>query len=125
MRQVVGYLFVLVSQAVLADRSAYNFTRDIEARGNTLVVRHHHDWSRVPRDSDGWRLRFSAGQPFGVSVETSRLEFLSPEGVLLARVPSPPLTYLTVSADGQYVIGLSTIKFLNSTQAVVFDKRGT
>ena len=94
------------------------------ARGATIMVRHHHDWSRVPTKDGGWRLRYSAATPFGVDDETSNLKFYSSQGAFVARVPSPPLTYLEITADGRYVIGLSEIKHLNATQLVVFSPKG-
>lgn len=115
---------LFVAQTTLADTAAYRGARDIVADGITVTVRHHHDWSRIPSDDGGWRLVYSAARPFGVDLDTSDLKFYSPPGVLVARVPSPPLTYLEVSRDGRYVIGLSEIKFLNPTQLVVFNQNG-
>lgn len=114
---------VMAAVPAFADRSAYSGVRDLAARGSTLMVRHHHDWSRTFKDG-GWLLRYSAETPFGIDEETSNLEFYSTPDTLIVRVPSPPLTHLEISADGRYVIGLSNIKHLNSTQLVVFNSRG-
>lgn len=119
-----GLALALVVQPSFADRAAYSGARDIVSRGATIMVRHHHDWSRVPIRNGAWQLRYSAATPFGVDEETSDLKVYSPQGALVARVPSPPLTYLEISADGRYVIGLSEIKHLNSTQLVVFNPKG-
>jgi hypothetical protein len=107
-----------------ADRAAYGGTRDIVAQGSTIVVRHHHDWSRVPMTNEGWRMKYSAATPLGVDEEVSNLKIYSSEGAVIDQVPSPPLTYLEISDDDRYVIGLSNIKHLNSTQLVVFDSKG-
>jgi hypothetical protein len=119
-----GLALAMVVQPSFADRAAYSGARDIVAHGATIMVRHHHDWSRIPTKDGAWHLRYSAATPFGVDEETSNLEFYSSQGALVARVPSPPLTYLEISADGRYVIGLSEIKHLNPTQLVVFSPKG-
>lgn len=119
-----GLALTLAVQPSLADRAAYSGTRDIVARGATITVRHHHDWSRIPITNGAWQLRYSAATPFGVDEETSNLKVYSSQGALVDQVPSPPLTYLEISTDGRYVIGLSEIKHLNSTQLVVFNPKG-
>lgn len=114
----------MAAQPSFADRAAYSGMRDIVARGVTISVRHRHDWLRIPMNDDGWVLRYSPATPFGVEEDTSNLEFYSPQGELVARTSSPPLTYLKISADDKYVIGLSDIKHLNDDQLVVFDSKG-
>lgn len=119
-----GLALGMIGQASFADRAAYGGSRDIVAHGATITVRHRHDWSRIPVKDDGWILRYSAATPFGVDEKISSLEFYSSQGALVARAPSPPLTYLKISADDKYVIGLSDIKHLNDTQLVVFSPTG-
>ena len=119
-----GLAVAMAAQPSLADRVAYSGARDMVAHGAKITVRHHHDWSRIPLKDDGWVLKYSAATPFGVDEETSNLTFYSSQGALVARIPSPPLTHLEVSADERYVIGLSDIKHLNSTQLVVFGPKG-
>lgn len=126
MRSLVylGLVLGMATQPSVADRAAYGGVREIVAQGNTITVRHHHDWSRIPIKDDGWALRYSPATPFGVAEETSNLEIYSSQGELIVRTPSPPLTYLKISADDKYVIGLSDIKHLNDTHLVVFNPSG-
>lgn len=115
---------MIAARPSFADRVAYSGARDIVEHSATVTVRHHHDWSRTFSEDGRWLLRYSVATPFGVDDETSSLEFYSPQGAIVARVPSPPLTHLEISADGRYVIGLSKIKHLNATQLVVLNSTG-
>ena len=71
----------------------------------------------------GWQLHYSEHRPFGVDPEDAYVAIFSPPDTLI-RVPSPPLTHLSVTDDGACVIGLSNIKFLNLAQLVVYEMRG-
>lgn len=118
-----GLVLALAVQPSFADRAAYGGTRDLVARGVTITVRHHHDWSRIPIKDGAWVLHYTPATPFGVDEEISRVEVLS-QGALVARTSSPPITYLQISDDDKYVIGLSNIKHMNDTQLVVFSSTG-
>jgi len=120
----VALIFATASADSFADRAPYRRQHDLFARGDQLTVRHHHDWSQVPTTDRGMSLHYTTETPFGVELETSNLGFYSSRGDLITRVPSPPLTFLGISADGKYVIGLSNIKYLNLTQLVVFNSLG-
>lgn len=119
---LVLLLFATASQVSFADRIAYRGTQELVAHGAELTVRHGHDWSRVT-SIGSWKLSVSADSPFGVDLKTSSLTFFRGKEQI-ARVASPPLTYLEVSADGRFVIGLSNIKLLNLAQLAVYDERG-
>lgn len=101
---------------VFADRAQYAGRQDLVSQGPTLTVRHQHDWSQLPE-----QLKFSANTPFGVETNVSSLEFFD-RGRPVARISSPPLTYLYVTPDSRYVVGLSRIKVWNDVQLVVFDR---
>jgi hypothetical protein len=123
-RRAPFFFALILAHQAWADRSPYSETRDLIAHGGTLTVRHHHDWSKVLDGERGSVLKFSVTTPFGVDEAVSNLEFRSAGGALVARISSPPLTFLDVSVDGRYVIGLSDIKIANITQLVVFDPSG-
>ena len=114
----------LFAPAALADRSAYGKAVDLEVSAGAVTIRHHHDWSKVSQTDQGWQLHYSERRPFGVDPEDAYVAIFSPPDALVIRVPSSPLTHLSVTDDGTYVIGLSNIKFLNFTQLVVYDMRG-
>ncbi|GFE88516.1 hypothetical protein [Steroidobacter agaridevorans] len=101
---------------VFADRARYGDKKDLTAHSPTLTVRHRHDWSLVLE-----QLRFSLDNPFGVEPNVSSLEFFERDKSI-ARVPSPALTYLHITPDSRYVVGLSRIKAMNDVQLVVFDR---
>lgn len=45
-------------------------------------------------------------------------------GQILFKVPSPALTFLWISDDSKYIVGLSDIRLDNPIQLVIFDKSG-
>jgi hypothetical protein len=126
MRSATVFLLFLFAgvQPSFADRIPYGDRRNLTVQGVTLTVEHQHDWSKVPATEDGWTARYSESAPYGVDEEISNLKFYSSSGELIACVPSPPLTYLALSPDERYVIGLSQIKLANPAQLVVFDSKG-
>jgi hypothetical protein len=64
--------------------------------------------------------------PFGPDNEYAFVVWYSAdERTLIRKLPSPALTWLGVSADSRYVIGLSDIKVWNQIQLVVYGRDGT
>lgn len=112
----IATLAALLSTQSLADRVPYSGSVDLTAARGTLRVRHRHDWSKFK-----WQLRYSERTPFGVEVNVSSLEF-NEGGKRLVTVTSPPLTYLYVTDDARYVVGLSSIKLGNDVQLIVLDR---
>lgn len=120
MRLVVAIVALCFASSATADRIPYGGTVELEASDGQLVIRHHHDWSRV-----GLRVTYTLAEPFGVGNDYSHLSARSAAGsALLWQVPSPPLTWLGLSADGRHIIGLSKIMMSNITQLVVFARGG-
>ena len=98
-------LLTVAGMTVKADLTAYNAVVNLSAAADTFTVRHHHDWSLKKR------------QAF--------LEWTSrPEGKVLSRMPTPALTWLGVTNESRYVIGLSNIKLDNPYQLVVYTRDG-
>lgn len=123
----IALLTATATMPALADRIPYSDRVHLTARTSSLVVNHCHDWSRAltPRLDGEWRLAFSRAAPFGVGPDISSLELYLPNGTTVARLTSPPLRYIKITPDSRYVIGLSDVRLLNSTQALVLDGRGT
>ena len=70
-------------------------------------------------------MSYTVAEPFGVGNDYSYLSARSvSSGSVLWQVPSPPLTWLGISADGRHIIGLSNIMRANITQLVVFARDG-
>jgi len=112
----VATISALLSTSSFADRVTYSGRVDLTAAGGTLSVRHRHDWSQF-----NGLLRYSESTPYGVEANVSSLEF-SERGKPVVTVTSPPLTYLYVTDDARYVVGLSSIKFGNDVQLIVLDR---
>lgn len=116
LRVLLLVIAMVSANPVFADRTRYVGSEDLSSQSPSLTVRHRHDWSRQPN-----QLKVSAENPFGVETSVSSLEFFD-RGRSVARIPCPPLTYLHVTPDSRYVVGLSRIKVLNDVQLVVFDR---
>lgn len=96
-------LFVLFANPAFADRAAYRGILDLKKTSNDLSVEHHHDWSN-PMHLSSLRVvdRTSGKELFDKAV--------------------PAITYLWISPDSQYIVGLSTIKYLNQYQLIVLSR---
>ena len=98
-------LLAVAGAGVKADVTAYNAVVDLSAAADTFTVRHHHNWSMKRRQAFlEWQSR--------------------PAGKVLSRTPTPALTWLGVTNDSRYVIGLSNIKLDNAHQLVVYTHDG-
>ena len=95
----------LAAPFAAADAVAYARVVDLQADGDTFTVRHHHDYSKKDLIS------FVSWQARGATK-------------VLLRQPSPALTWLGVSPDSRFVIGLSWIKFANDHQVAIWDRDG-
>lgn len=127
-RLVVGALAVMAACAParpLADSVSYEAVLDLRAAGRGFVVRHHHDWSSAT-EASRWKMISTHRDPFGRDNEYAFVAWYSPdERTLIRKQPSPALTWLGVSADSKYVIGLSGVMLLNPIQVVVYSADGT
>ena len=89
----------------LADRMAYNGVVDLKRISPVMTVEHHHDWSNPLRASSLRAVDWKSGkQLFDISV--------------------PAITYLWISPDSHYIVGLSDIKYMNQYQLIVLDASG-
>lgn len=126
-----GWVFRILCWAALgaatsvarADAVGYSRVVDLEARGDTFVVRHHHDWSGKTRDARA-RMMTTGRDPFTAANTYASLTWLGRSGDVVRTVPSPALNWLGVTADSRFVVGLSAIKLDNPYQLVVYDRDG-
>lgn len=115
---------LLAAMVVAAEPVPYAKIVDLEARSENIVVRHHHDWYPVAHGKAG-NVRYSLAEPFGVGNDYAYVSAHSlADGAALWRVPSAPFTWLGISPEGRYIIGLSAIKLGNPTQLAVFTANG-
>jgi hypothetical protein len=112
-----------VASVARADAVGYSRVIDLEAKGDTFVVRHHHDWSGKTRDARD-KMMATDRDPFTAANTYASLTWLGRSGGVVRTVPSPALNWLGVTADSRYVIGLSAIKLDNPYQLVVYDREG-
>lgn len=107
-----------------ADRTGYDSIVDLHADGDTFIVKHHHDWSRATEVSR-YKMITTHQDPFRGDNDYAYVAWYSRgDGRRLRQIPSPALTWLGVSPDSRYVIGLSNVKEYNPYQLVVYNRTG-
>lgn len=98
-------LLMLSATNAVADRAAYMGVVDLKRISSALTVTHHHDWSN-PLHASSLRAMDSAS------------------GKQLFDMAVPAITYLWISPDSHYIVGLSNIKYLNQYQLIVLSDSG-
>ncbi len=87
----------------------------ISAETNELRAEHIHDWSNVTRTRD----------PFSAYNNSSYLQLSEKlKGTVLFRKPVPALSYIWISPNSKFVVGLSNVKLWNPYQIVVYSESG-
>jgi hypothetical protein len=114
---------LLICPAGRADFIEYNQAKNILIENKDIRVLHHHDWSfdreRRKRIMSSWLGPFQPENIFAY------VECISQKtGQTIFKVPSPALTFLWISDDSEYIVGLSDIRLDNPVQLVVFDRSG-
>jgi hypothetical protein len=126
-RSVRGVAFVgalVLAAGARGDAVGYAGVVDLHEEGATLRVEHHHDWSRA---TEAPRLKMITGakDPFTAANTYAWLRVSEREGGReLFRSPAPALTFLWISPDERWIVGLSHLKLWNPVQVVVFDRDG-
>jgi hypothetical protein len=100
----VTFVSVAMTAGANADITAYAKSLQLTATGGPTRAEHQHDW----RKREAVVRAFDAGS-----------------GKRLFERKSPALTTLWVTPDGEYVVGLSRIKFANPSQVFIVRKDGT
>jgi hypothetical protein len=95
---------VALTTGANADVTAYAKSLQLTASGGPTRAEHQHDWRKL------------------VAVVRA---FDAGSGKRLFERKSPALTTLWVTPDGEYVVGLSRIKFANPSQVVILRRDGT
>ena len=107
-----------------ADRVGYAAIFDCKAESDLLIAEHHHDWSPATRDAR-WKMFSTDRNVFGPNNTYSTLSVTdrhSGERRFTAAVPA--LTFLWISGDSRFIVGVSRVKLWNPIQLVVFDAAG-
>lgn len=106
-----------------ADNRAYEEVLVLEAKGRDFRVVHRHDWTRRTLDKRLEMMR-THKDPFRADDDRSYVAWYSADGKRVRQLPSPALTWLGVSPDSRYVIGLSYIRVHNPYHLVVWSRDG-
>jgi hypothetical protein len=110
-------LMGLASSTVHADRAGYRGKVSLLAETSELRAEHSHDWSVASVSA--------TKDLFGAENTYSYLQLSDKAtGTVLFRVPVPALTYIWISPDSKYLVGLSKIKLGNPYQIVVYSRSG-
>ncbi|TWB06406.1 hypothetical protein [Bradyrhizobium stylosanthis] len=121
--RIALFLFAFMASPVRADMIGYSGVVDLSAEAGTLRAEHHHDWRRASQKAR--ESMFSWRVPFSTENDYSYLRLRdSVTGVELFRRPVPALTYIWISPDLKYVVGLSYVMISNPYQLVVFSRSG-
>jgi hypothetical protein len=115
---------LLVCPFVLADAIGYSQVLDLRTESGTIVAEHHHNWSDATLDAR-WKMISTTKDPFTSENTYSYLRLLDKaSGQERFKKPVPALTYLWISPDSRYIVGLSNIMLSNPFQLVVFSRSG-
>jgi hypothetical protein len=120
---VTAILCVLCGSA-MGDRVGYAEVKNLEISNDRLIVRHHHDWSDSTR-ARRYEMISGHQDPFRLDNNYAYLECIDRStSAVRFKIPTPALTYLWISPDSRYIVGLSKIQLWNPYQLVVFDSTG-
>lgn len=115
---------LIVAFASRADRVLYEGVADLKAETDLIRAEHHHDWGR-DTEKARWKMFSGTRDPFTADNTYSYLRVTERKtGRVLFTRPVPALTYLWISPDSKYVVGLSDIQLWNPYQLVVFTRNG-
>ena len=122
-RHFVSIVLLGLPMVLRADGSGYGGTHQVTAEKGPLTFRHVHNW-----DSPKVEELFSDlthHERFFSPVNDFAFVELRDGATVLFRSPSPALTYLWISPDAQFFVGLSRVKLYNPYQLVVWQRDGT
>lgn len=123
-RLLTAGALLLSAAAAAADAVGYAGVKDLAEENGVLRVEHHHDWSRAT-EPERYRMITTTKDPFTAANTYSYLRIVEKaSGRELFRAPVPALTFLWISPDSKYIVGLSSIKLWNPYQLVVFTRDG-
>ena len=112
-----------LAQIAMADGVPYSGHHEVTAKNGSLTVRHSHDWHwpkldlLIPDSSQTDKI-FTPANDFAYT------EFRDGSKILF-KSPSPALTHVWISPDGQFVVGLSDVMLRNPYQLVIWKKDGS
>jgi hypothetical protein len=107
-----------------ADSFGYNDSLRIQIETENFIVVHFHDWTDNSRESR-YKMISTTQDPFTSENEYSYIECKNKKtGQTLFKKPCSALTFIKVSPDEKYILGISNIMVWNPFQLVVYDLDG-
>ncbi|HYF37891.1 MAG TPA: hypothetical protein VD994_21490 [Prosthecobacter sp.] len=122
-RLLTTLMFLTALQCALADGTGYSGYHEASATRGSLTVRHSHDWSSKKVHSLFQDL--SHHEKFLTAANDFASTELRDGSTVLFKRPSPALTQVWISPDGQFVVGLSSVMLHNPYQLVIWKRDGT
>lgn len=122
-RIFISLLLLLSPFAARADSIGYGGTHEVTANQGKLTFHHVHNWDS-PKVDELFSDLTHHERFFSTANDFAFVELRDGDS-LLFRSPSPALTYLWISPDAQYLVGLSRVMLRNPYQLVVWRRDGT
>lgn len=121
MRVFLLPIFICTLQAAKGDWVPYQEQREIQVTNANLLVVHRHNWSD-PKVQLLLSNSTNADSVFTPANYFSKLVVIDTDSLqVLFTTPCPALTHIWLSKDSHYLIGLSSVKFCNPYQLVIWD----
>ena len=117
-------LLLLTAPCARADYVGYNKLVTLHAETGEVRAEHRHDWSDATRAAR-FKMVTASNNPFTRANDYAHLRLHDKNsGRELFRRPVPAFSHLWISADSQYVVGISNIMLWNPYHIVVFNRSG-
>ena len=121
----IVFLVFLLQSYNFSDRIAYKGIIKIEDTSGILKVIHYHNWDNYEKL---FKIYKSKGLDDGIFSNQNDFSYIHglnmKTGKTIFKIPSPALTYIKISEDAKYILGLSYIHNNNPFQFVLLDNRG-
>jgi hypothetical protein len=122
-RLFISLLASLPALRAYADSTAYSGVHEAKATRDSLTFHHRHDWSS-PKVRPMFLDLSHHDRFLSAANDFSFVELLDGDRVLF-RSPAPALSYLWISPDARFFVGLSDIKLYNPYQLMVWKRDGS
>ena len=123
-RWLIAIVMTALTSVAWADAVGYSGIVACKAESERLSAEHHHDWSQATHDAR-WEMISTTRDVFTSKNTYASLVVTDKEShEQLFKVPTPALTYLWISDDSRFIVGISNIKLWNPIQVVVFNASG-
>ncbi len=109
---------------LVADAIGYSLVYDCKAENSQFVAEHHHDWSEATRKARWKMISTDKNVLSSENTYSSLLLTSRGDGREIFQVPTPALSYLWISPDSRFIVGVSNIKLWNPLQLVVLNAQG-